>query len=94
MTDNRKTDEEQRITRQYAIDHDAFMEFFKIEGEFQNIEIMTTKTTSYRSKDGSIGFSSVQLSGVKPWIRITTKEDTTNFTEDKSTDDRKGSFLA
>jgi len=83
---NRMTDEEQRVTRQYAIDHDAFMKFFKIKGDFQKIEIMYTKTERFRDKDGNFTHSMIHLSNVKPWIQITTTDDTLNFTEDKQND--------
>jgi len=82
--ENRMTDEESRITRQYEIDYDAFMKFFNIKGDFQKIEIMTTRTERTRDKDGNLSYAVTHLFNVKPWIQITTTEDTLNFTEDKT----------
>lgn len=82
---NELINEEQRITRQYEIDFDDFIKFFKIEGEFQKIEIMHT-----RHRKIADGITSIDLN-VKPWIRVITIQDTTNFDKEAklNTDDDK-----
>ena len=79
MIKNALINQDSSVIRQYEINFEDFIKFFKIKGDFKSIEVTHGRTT--RSKGG--GMVTYTMSG-KPWIRLTTEESTQNFMKEKT----------